>query len=417
MTAEVAVLNKTGVAIAADSAVTTGYPGREKIFTTANKIFTLSKTEPVGIMINGHVEHFGCPWEVVIKDFRQRLGSRKFDDLREYVDLFLETATDQRYLNQDGQAVSVLITTLSTVGELQKRLQRHRLKWRSNDIKTILEEMMADAASQPFIPGFEDVSERQFTSGYGDIIDEATTSDEHTDEKMPTVCRSLFKRVVWTAMVRQMASGFSTGIVVAGYGRENLFPKLFELSVDGGFLNRVRYFDVGSVDVARDGAAIAPFAQDDIVNSFLSGIDKKFEIFHAGFFAHSLQLVSEEILREHTNLNEAERKVANRLIDERIKQAMASIQQETQDFSDDEFKRPVIEVLRTAPKEMLAELAESLVSITSLRQRVSGELETVGGPVDVALISKGEGFIWIKRKHYFDTELNPHYTTNYFREM
>jgi len=52
-----------------------------------------------------------------------------------------------------------------------------------------------------------------------------------------------------------------------------------------------------------------------------------------------------------------------------------------------------------------------------LRQRVSGDLETVGGPVDVALISKGEGFIWIKRKHYFDTELNPHYTTNYFRKV
>jgi hypothetical protein len=78
MTAEVAVLNKTGVAIAADSAVTTGFPGREKIFTTANKIFTLSKFEPVGIMINGHVEHFGCPWEVLIKDFRQRLGKKKF---------------------------------------------------------------------------------------------------------------------------------------------------------------------------------------------------------------------------------------------------------------------------------------------------------------------------------------------------
>lgn len=74
-------------------------------------------------------------------------------------------------------------------------------------------------------------------------------------------------------------------------------------------------------------------------------------------------------------------------------------------------------MLRTAPKEVLAELAESLVSITSLRQRVSGDLETVGGPVDVALISKGEGFIWIKRKHYFDTELNPHYTTNYFRKV
>ena len=41
--------------------------------------------------------------------------------------------------------------------------------------------------------------------------------------------------------------------------------------------------------------------------------------------------------------------------------------------------------------------------------------ESVGGPVDVAVISKGDGFIWIKRKHYFDPSLNSHFFTNYFK--
>jgi hypothetical protein len=214
-----------------------------------------------------------------------------------------------------------------------------------------------------------------------------------------------------------MASQFSTGVVITGYGRDNLLPKLYELSVDGGFLDQVRCFDVDSLDVAERGAAIAPFAQDDIVNSFLNGIDRKFEIFNAGFFSHSLELIADEILSAHTHLNQDERLVANRLISARIREAFADIREESDAFSRDEFRQPVLDVLRTAPKEMLAELAESLVSITSLRQRVSGDLETVGGPVDVALISKGEGFIWIKRKHYFDTKLNPHYATNYFREV
>ena len=34
---------------------------------------------------------------------------------------------------------------------------------------------------------------------------------------------------------------------------------------------------------------------------------------------------------------------------------------------------------------------------------------TVGGEIDVAIISKGDGFIWKKRKHYFKSELNPHF--------
>ena len=40
----------------------------------------------------------------------------------------------------------------------------------------------------------------------------------------------------------------------------------------------------------------------------------------------------------------------------------------------------------------------------------------VGGPIDVAVISKGDGFVWIKRKHYFKAELNLHFLDNYCME-
>ena len=35
--------------------------------------------------------------------------------------------------------------------------------------------------------------------------------------------------------------------------------------------------------------------------------------------------------------------------------------------------------------------------------------ETVGGPVDVAVITKNEGLVWIKRKLFFDPGLNSRY--------
>ena len=60
-------------------------------------------------------------------------------------------------------------------------------------------------------------------------------------------------------------------------------------------------------------------------------------------------------------------------------------------------------------KEDIAELAEALVHLTQLKLKVSREPETVGGPIDVAVISKGDGLIWIERKHYFQRELNPRY--------
>lgn len=58
MTAEIAIMKKEAIAIAADSAVTLR---EEKIFTSANKIFSLSKYHPVGGMVYGNDTFMGIP--------------------------------------------------------------------------------------------------------------------------------------------------------------------------------------------------------------------------------------------------------------------------------------------------------------------------------------------------------------------
>ena len=57
------------------------------------------------------------------------------------------------------------------------------------------------------------------------------------------------------------------------------------------------------------------------------------------------------------------------------------------------FVNLIINAVRILPKEELARLAELLVQLTSLKRRMSMELETVGEPIDVAVISKGDGFV------------------------
>ena len=62
----------------------------------------------------------------------------------------------------------------------------------------------------------------------------------------------------------------------------------------------------------------------------------------------------------------------------------------------------------------LAQVASTLVSLSSFQQQMSLGRQTVGGPVDVAVISKGDGFIWIDRKQYFRPELNNQFFQNYY---
>jgi len=69
----------------------------------------------------------------------------------------------------------------------------------------------------------------------------------------------------------------------------------------------------------------------------------------------------------------------------------------------------VVNMVEFLPKDELAYMAESLVNMTAFKRKVTNDSETVGGPIDVAVISKGDGFVWIKRKHYFDGGLNNHY--------
>jgi len=67
MTAEIALLNRESIALAADSAVTLNDESGQKIFTSANKIFTLSKYHPIGIMVYGNANYMHIPWETIIK--------------------------------------------------------------------------------------------------------------------------------------------------------------------------------------------------------------------------------------------------------------------------------------------------------------------------------------------------------------
>jgi hypothetical protein len=63
----------------------------------------------------------------------------------------------------------------------------------------------------------------------------------------------------------------------------------------------------------------------------------------------------------------------------------------------------------------MANLAETLVTLESLKEKVTRPTESIGGPVDVAAITKAEGLVWIKRKHYFDLSLNARYQARLHR--
>ena len=113
---------------------------------------------------------------------------------------------------------------------------------------------------------------------------------------------------------------------------------------------------------------------------------------------HAASLVQFED-EEKENLFKAEMSKAEAAFLESVQNdGMESIRLGNQDAVED--------MVEFMPKQDLAEFAEALVNLSSLQRRVNSGFETVGGPVDVAVISKAEGLVWVKRKHYFPQDLN-----------
>ncbi|MCA9584495.1 MAG: hypothetical protein KC657_03970 [Myxococcales bacterium] len=59
------------------------------------------------------------------------------------------------------------------------------------------------------------------------------------------------------------------------------------------------------------------------------------------------------------------------------------------------------------PIQDAIDLAHFLVDTAAKYSRYTPGYQTIGGPIDIAAITKYEGFRWVRRKHYFDAALNP----------
>lgn len=59
------------------------------------------------------------------------------------------------------------------------------------------------------------------------------------------------------------------------------------------------------------------------------------------------------------------------------------------------------------PIQDAIDLAEFLARLTIEFVRFCPGDATVGGPIEIAAVTKHEGFKWVRRKHYFNAALNP----------
>ena len=392
MTCEVAVMNARGVALAADSAAT--LDNGVKCYNTAEKLFQLTPGAPVAIMTYGAAELLGVPWETVIAEYGRQPGPRRFATLDEYWRDFVAFIDGARtivtaQMQRDGLHAHAFGLWHCLYAEPLAARLKGRKKGRP-DRDALLRELIAadherwlDYAELPDLDA--DFADRVIAE-YGEILDKVERAVFGEAPRSDDIRHALRETIRYFFTTSGCVCVETTGIVLAGFGEAEVFPSLLHHQIGAVVLDRTIAIKIGEARIAPDSkAAIVPFGQRQVIDALIQGIDPALH--------GKLPELMAAALQPRRKRQPVERQAGT--VDDRAMDFYALVQAEIQRSYDDPFMTGVAAM----PRHDLTHLAESLVALTALRIRCCApEKDTVGGPIDVAIVSKGEGFVWMRRK-------------------
>lgn len=218
---------------------------------------------------------------------------------------------------------------------------------------------------------------------YQDALDEVEQK-VFADLRLSVRLKAAFRQTVWFMVEKTwFHPADQSSLVIAGMGEAEPFAVLFQYQVGTLAAGTLRYArkDESRIGGAID-ASVIPFAQDDLIHSIIGGI-------HPRVF----QKIIEHAARALSGGGNAGIADDPERIRKREEQLTEWIHEEVLGpYSD-----PMLSAVSALPRKDLARMAEALVNLTAFLLRMTvGEDETVAEPIDVALLSKGDGFIWVR---------------------
>lgn len=408
MTAQIAILNKNGIALAADSVATVNIQEGEK-FITVEKLFSLSKHHPVGIMIYGSADFTDIPFETIIKVYKSYLGNKSFDTLQEYADDFFRVLAKDKRVYNSGYEKRLVRSVLDYC--LMENMPRFKsTNKREETLSNNVKEEIKDFLSMRSLDGFSDNFIQLFLESHGDYLKRYMNEidniriDKKTQENIVLLCAHMISKSGFLCR----STGPSTGVVIAGYGNKEIFPSLIEYKITGVVSENIIFKSNGKsvkvgVEESNIESTFMPFAQRDVVDTYTKGIDEELEnvIFDSidSIFNNLYEAIQEAIQRESNKnitheFTSEEREIIKRLGEKQNREIREKFK--TQQF--DKYTKPFLKMGAFLGREEMIFLAEALVNLTSTRRRFTTDVESVGGATDVAIITKVDGFTWVKKK-------------------
>ena len=309
MTAIVGILNKRGIAIAADSAVTFTNAIQEvaiqnknekvisvkdKVVNSGDKMLRLKDNQPVAVMIVGNSLLTKLPWDVIVRWYRKQNDSSGFPKLEDYVQHFKSFV--------DSKILSVHI--------------KKDVLFREN--------------------------ERTF-------------------------------------------------LVFAGYGEDEHYPSICQYEVIGICKSRLQWQLYNSATISDEQESnILTSGQSDIIDAIELGIQND----RIGAIRKKFQNLIDDLLTQNMLYDS----LKNKIDYPAIRQEVADLISE----SEREHLLKHLEAIKHFDLQKMACLAENLIKATEIHRKITFRQEEVGGLIDLAVITREDGFQWLNRKSWYE---------------
>jgi hypothetical protein len=430
MSSAIIFINKLGVAVAADSAVTIGE--RKAIFNTAQKIFpigTKEKAQILGITFN-HTNFMSVPIELMFKKYSRFIAEHSFlknsieDYMFDFIRFVEEHQSDFAFKDYEwgylyhlfGKLFDEMFTKImnkrSVSPDVPKKIfMKTFFDELSNDIKAKIDEHASMNEKKDQVQNM--VGQEFIDKNYPKLVEEAFRDrlanfyNEENDlklipEKMEldeddTLLLSYFKTYVYQSMQNHNTyrDYKSSGIYFAGYGEKSLYPSYWGIEAFA-FLNGKFVYELDYRRTVRtnDPSFFKTLAQDDTIISVITDVNwsSRYDL---------LSIVQSTM--EKSTITFIENNPGSKEIIEKY-QAELNVNLDALNYFKEysiDRERKFLSSLAVMGVVDMAEYAENLISLQSLKRKYELDAQnnaTVGGPTDVAIITKFEGFKWIKSK-------------------
>jgi hypothetical protein len=399
-------MNKLGLAAASDSSVTISRGNNRRTYASAEKIFSLGPEHKVILLHSGTTEFLDHPFEVLITEWKKTLN-RPLQKLDDYVDslinwishrqdLFSEELQSEFLKDLAREYLLDIRSYIMTALEDQKVPSN---EWNSEEAFRIANEVLENDIT--WLDGRADLiglNSNWCDSRYNTFKDVFSEVIEYVFDDVPRnhISEKHYEAICRRLMFKSFPSyQFDARIVFAGYGEQDIYPIQSYIDLQGAIADRPRYQRASEEITPSMGSNLRTHGQDEAIHTFLRAYDRSFlQVAISNLREFSATLENDVI----ASLTQGENEEVEGVVQERLTEQIERLRSSFEEKSERDWVDPFTSTLAGLPITSLAKMAESLIELQILRQSSQAVQDTVGGPVDVAVVTRERGVEWFRHK-------------------